>query len=355
MAATGDELGHAYAQALYGRYYSNVYRYALSQLRSPEDAEDAAQNTFLRAFAALQKGVVPDSEAAWLFKIAHNVCASSKLAWLRRRRVELPRDLDELQVARRESDVDISGLNDALAAMPPRLREAFLLREWQGLSYAEIAERLDTSRSAVETLIFRARRHLAAELRKAQSALTLGPLANWLRGLLGTSAAARGAGVLALATGVVAATTVATIPPQKPPARARPQQFGARADIVPVLAAQTPELRAAAVRKPVAGAAPAAPQIAAPGPAPTETGGATAGPTAAATPSAPPTTTTGLPSPPAAAPPFVAVPAAAPPAVPAVTTPAVTVPAVTVPALTTPTVTTPSVAVPTVTVASPLP
>src|SRR3954469_1470623 len=111
MAVAGDESsqGHARAHALYDRYYLNIYRYALSQLRSAQDAEDAAQNTFLRAFAAMQKGVVPENEAAWLFKIAHNVCASSKLAWLRRRRIELPRALDELQVVRPESNVDVSG------------------------------------------------------------------------------------------------------------------------------------------------------------------------------------------------------------------------------------------------------
>lgn len=353
MAVAGDELGHAYAQALYGRYYSNIYRYALSQLRSPEDAEDAAQNTFLRAFAALQKGVVPESEAAWLFKIAHNVCSSSKLAWLRRRRVELPRDLDELQVARPESDVDISGLDDALAAMPPRLREAFLLREWQGLSYSEIAERLDTSHSAVETLIFRARRHLAAELRKVQGALTIGPLATWLRGLFGNGGILRGAGVVALATGAIAASTVASTP-SKEPARARPQQPGARADIPPVLAAQTLQLRARTVRKQVAWAA--APQPAAPALAPTGTGGATAGSTE--TPSA--AATTGLPPSPVAAPPAVTVRALTTPATPtatvaAATTPAVTLPGVTVPSLTTPAVTTPTTTIPAATAPPPLP
>ena len=334
MAVAGDELGHAYAQTLYGRYYANVYRYALSQLRSPEDAEDAAQNTFLRAFAALQKGVVPESEAAWLFKIAHNVCASSKLAWLRRRRVELPRDLDELQVARPESDVDISGLDDALAAMPPRLREAFLLREWQGLSYAEIAERLDTSRPAVETLIFRARRHLAAELRKAQGVLAFGPLVHRLRGLFGNAAALRGAGLLAAATGVVAATTVATTPSKQLPARARPQQYGARADIVPVLAAQSPGLRAAVagkIRKTVARA-------------PAHSAIATAPVPSAPTSTAPAANRS---SPPAAAPPGVTVPP--------VTIPAVIVPPGALPTPTTPAVTTPALTLPTVTVSSPLP
>jgi RNA polymerase sigma factor (sigma-70 family) len=367
VAATGDDLGHAYAQALYGRYYSNVYRYALSQLRSPEDAEDAAQNTFLRAFAALQKGVVPESEAAWLFKIAHNVCASSKLAWLRRRRIELPRDLDELQVARPESNVDVSGLDDALAAMPPRLREAFLLREWQGLSYAEIAERLDTSRSAVETLIFRARRHLATELRKAQSALTLGPIANWLRGLLANGAALRGVGVVALATGAAAATTLATTPREKP-ARARPQQTGARADLVPAAslplayAATRTAARTAGVRTPAAGAAAPASVPAAPAGAPTVTGGATSGSTATTNPA--PAPAPALPTPPSAMLPGVtlAAPPAPPPTVtappvtvPAVTVPAVIVPSVTAPPVTTPAVTTPSVTTPSVTVSSPLP
>src|SRR4051812_811353 len=226
MAVAGDEStqGHARAHALYDRYYLNIYRYALSQLRSAQDAEDAAQNTFLRAFAAMQKGVVPENEAAWLFKIAHNVCASSKLAWLRRRRVETPRDLELLPVepeALEPPREELDGLGDALANMPPRLREAFLLREWQGLSYAEIAERLDTSRAAGETLIFRARRHLATELQRVQT-LWLGPLANWLRGSFasGGTGVLRGAGVVVIAAGITAA---ATVPTKHQPARTGPQ------------------------------------------------------------------------------------------------------------------------------------
>src|SRR4051812_28335233 len=227
MAAAGDEStsqGYARAHALYDRYYRNVYRYALSQLRSAQDAEDAAQNTFLRAFAAMQKGVVPENEAAWVFKIAHNVCASSKLAWLRRRRVETPRDLELLPIEPAVIEPpreDLDGLGDALANMPPRLREAFLLREWQGLSYAEIAERLDTSRPAVETLIFRARRHLATELQGVQT-LWLGPVANWLREWLGSGGPAvlRGAGVLVLAAAVTAAATAPG--GNHPPARTGP-------------------------------------------------------------------------------------------------------------------------------------
>ena len=199
---------------LYERYGGPLYRYCFAHLRSREDAEDAVQNTFLRVYAALRKGVVPEFETAWLYKIAHNVCLSRHLGDARRAKVESPHDLQllEARVAAPQSESDeLVGLDDALASMPPNLRRAILLREWQGLSYAEIAETLGLSHSAVETLIFRARRHLAQALernvkqpaRKIASALNLGPLAGALRDLLARGSAAQ------LATGAVVAVGVA--------------------------------------------------------------------------------------------------------------------------------------------------
>jgi RNA polymerase sigma factor (sigma-70 family) len=235
------------ARLLYERYHANVYRYALSQLRSPQDADDAVQNTFLRAFAALQKGTVPEDEAAWLFKIAHNVCATSKLAWLRRRRVEAPRDLTTLALEPSSPETrrdELAGLEDALAAMPPRPREAFLLREWQGLSYTEIAERLDTSQSAVETLIFRARKLLAKQLEQpvqgVRRALGLGPLLGLLRGWLGGApAAVKAAAAIAVSAGAtVAATPLVTsdrAAQSASPARTLP------ANVVPAASAAEPQ------------------------------------------------------------------------------------------------------------------
>jgi RNA polymerase sigma factor (sigma-70 family) len=366
MAVAGDEsrLGYERAHALYDRYYRNIYKYALSQLRSAQDAEDAAQNTFLRAFAAMQKGVVPENEAAWLFKIAHNVCASSKLAWLRRRRVETPRDLDLLPVepeAIEPPREELEGLGDALASMPPRLREAFLLREWQGLSYAEIAERLDTSHAAVETLIFRARRHLARELQRVQ-ALWLGPLANWLRGFFGSGAEAalRGAGVAVLAAGITAAATVQG----SKPARTGPHSV--RAGTAPegaVLGVPTQHARrtrpSAAPRRKASPSRPFAVPSAARAKADDQLNAQTVTPPAAparstehTTASAPATqpaqhgkigrriheATKALPIPIP-----IAVPTLPTATVPSVTVPAVTTPVVTTPTLTTTTVTTPGV------------
>lgn len=158
----------SYVTDLYAQYHRPIYRYCRNRLRTPEEAEDAVQSTFLRAFTAVQGGVVPECEAAWLYRIAHNVCLSRHLSAARRARVERPHDLDtlcdRLASPERERPEELGGLRDALADMPERLRRVILLREWQGLSYAEIAEVLETSVTAVETLIFRGRRHLAKAL-----------------------------------------------------------------------------------------------------------------------------------------------------------------------------------------------
>jgi hypothetical protein len=290
---------------------------------------------------------VPENEVAWLFKIAHNVCATSKLAWLRRRRVEAPRDLDTLPVepASPESRRDeLAGLEDALASMPPRLREAFLLREWQGLSYAEIAERLDTSHSAVETLIFRARKHLAQQLeqplKRVREALGLGPLLNLARGLFeGAPAAVKAAGVIALAVGgTVAAKPLVgsdrsgpVVPPnaRTAPAPARP---------APVTQSRPGPQRAARQRTAVLTTPQSTP--------------VSSQPRVPLAPSAPPQNPT-TPVPSVASPSSPASkPASTTPLVPALGVPALGAPPLP-PTLTTPSVTTPSVTTPALPVATP--
>ena len=177
-------------------------------MRSREEAEDALQSTFLRVHKALAKGVVPEFEAAWLYKIAHNVCLSRRDVIGRYGRLETAQDLDEIEyalAAPEQHHDELVGLSDALAGLPANLRQALLLREWQGLSYAEIADAMGTTVSAVETLIFRARRELAASLevdgkrrkRPVAGLLDIGLLLSRLRALLGGAAPAK------LATGAV--------------------------------------------------------------------------------------------------------------------------------------------------------
>jgi RNA polymerase sigma factor (sigma-70 family) len=157
---------------LYERHHQRIFGFCLSQLGSREDAEDAVQTTFINAQRGLHRGVVPEFELAWLFTIARNVCHNTRDSASRRGRVEAVRDLDALQdivaVPERGGDVSLGELMHVLGGIPERQRQALLLREFQGLSYEEIAKELSVSVAAVETLIFRARRSVAEQLGRKQ-------------------------------------------------------------------------------------------------------------------------------------------------------------------------------------------
>ncbi|HET8606881.1 MAG TPA: sigma-70 family RNA polymerase sigma factor, partial [Gaiellaceae bacterium] len=193
---------------LYERYGRQIFSYCVHQLGSREEAEDATQTTFMNAFRGLQRGVVPELESAWLFKIANNVILTRRRSSSRRRRVETPGDLDAIQdlLPSRERNADeLIRLSEALAAMPDQQRRALLLREWQGLSYHEIADELSLSQSAVETLLFRARRTLAAGLTEAPGTRKRGRLRS------GVDIGSLVAAVKTLLTGGAAVKTVATV------------------------------------------------------------------------------------------------------------------------------------------------
>src|SRR5258708_26197611 len=168
MAAAGD-LGRAdssaaadHTQDLYRRFSRPIYSYCLHQLSSREEAEDAVQQTFMNAFRGLKGGTVTQCEQAWLFKIAQNVCLTRRVSSGRRRRLESPADLHVLQDTtaspRGDSADELIGLDAALETLPENQRRAIVLREWQGLSYKEIAHELQLSPSSIQTLIFPPRR-----------------------------------------------------------------------------------------------------------------------------------------------------------------------------------------------------
>src|SRR3954447_22708557 len=137
---------------LYRKHSGEVLRYALLVLRSRSDAEDVTQAVFMRALRALERGEKVRAPRNWLIKMAHN--EARRLIASRRMTVELPETL--------AAEPDESGRADelkrALEALPEAQRRALVLRELEGRSYNEIAAVLYISVSAVETLIFRARR-----------------------------------------------------------------------------------------------------------------------------------------------------------------------------------------------------
>jgi RNA polymerase sigma-70 factor (ECF subfamily) len=213
-------------EALYGRHSDRVLSFCRRHLRSQQEAEDAVQTTFLHALRALRRGVVPVSEAAWLFKIAENVCLSAHRSNGRRSEREVAGgELVELAPAREQRGDVLFGLEVALASIPEGQRRAFVLRELRGLSYREIAGETGTSVAAVETLIFRARRSLARALDagaglkgRIGGLFDVGAVLNTLKTVCGGAGAAK---VIAVAA-VVAVSAVPSSDSVKQPKRERP-------------------------------------------------------------------------------------------------------------------------------------
>jgi RNA polymerase sigma-70 factor, ECF subfamily len=204
----------AHAEALYEQFHDRVYGYCLYQLGTREEAEDAAQVTFVQALRGLRGGVVPRFDAGWVFAIAKNVCIERYQSRGRRRSREVlldPSVLESASVAGEPHNEEVGRLREALTHLPEPQRQAVLLREWRGLSYREVAAEMRLSLSAVETLIFRARRSLAQQLTdepdtkrtRLAHGFALGPLAAGLKAAAGGSAAKLAAAAAALVVGAL--------------------------------------------------------------------------------------------------------------------------------------------------------
>ena len=150
-------------EQLYQRHAREVYQYALALLTNPADAEDVTQTTFLNAYRAFKRGERPHKPHNWLIAITHNVC---RMRW--RQAGARPREvaLDEAPepAATDHERPNLDEVLTALANLSFNQRAALVMRELEGRTYAEIAEILGLSVSAVETLIFRARRALREQL-----------------------------------------------------------------------------------------------------------------------------------------------------------------------------------------------
>jgi len=150
-------------ERLYKKHAGDVYRYALVVLRNEADAEDVTQTTFMNAYRALERGERPRAPQNWLIAIAHNVCRQRfRQSQRRPNEVELNEELAEAYAD--EDGISAEDIRRALGHLAFNQRAALVMRELEGRSYQEIAEILDVSVSAVETLIFRARRALREQL-----------------------------------------------------------------------------------------------------------------------------------------------------------------------------------------------
>src|SRR6266571_3459744 len=151
-------------ERLYKRHVGDVYRYALAVMRNPADAEDVTQTTFLNAYRAYaEKGSRPEKPQNWLIAIAHNVCRQ-RFRQSARRPAEVSFEDDIADTIADDDAPTGDDIRRALSHLAFNQRAALVMRELEGRSYAEIADILEVSTSAVETLIFRARRALREQL-----------------------------------------------------------------------------------------------------------------------------------------------------------------------------------------------
>jgi RNA polymerase sigma factor (sigma-70 family) len=160
-------------RVIYDRYRQRLFAYVRQMLWSGprQDAEDLLQDVFVRAYGALRADSRDVNVRAWLYRVAHNRCIDHL-----RRPVLPPADVFELSrkplcdpiegAQRRE---DLARLVEDVGRLPEQQRSALLMREMDGMSYADLAVTLDVTVPAVKSLLVRARVGLveAAEARDA--------------------------------------------------------------------------------------------------------------------------------------------------------------------------------------------
>jgi RNA polymerase sigma-70 factor (ECF subfamily) len=168
-AALGGDT-NAFAH-LIDQYKTPVYNLAFRMLGNPEDAEDAAQETFLRAYSQLSSYDPSRKFSSWLLSITAHHCIDQ----LRRRRfswlpIEVLDSVDWLWPSRDQPEEtvidgqDRDEVRQLLHLLPPKYRLVIVLRYWYDQSYAEIAQITKTSESAVKTRLHRARTMLSEYL-----------------------------------------------------------------------------------------------------------------------------------------------------------------------------------------------
>jgi len=162
-AKAGDQ---AAFEAIFQRYERQIYSFIYRMMGDADDAYDLTQDCFVKAYKALGRTSDDLNVSAWLHRIASNACLDvlrrrQRLRWLP---WEGPKH-DHLLVSTPIDDPERSAISQetrltvqrVLAKMSHRHRLALILREYEGLSCEEIGEVMGLSRSAVKSMLFRAR------------------------------------------------------------------------------------------------------------------------------------------------------------------------------------------------------
>lgn len=162
---TGDQLAMS---RLVDRFKGQVFGLCYRMLGQRQDAEEAAQETFLRVLRSLHRWDPTREFEPWLLTIAGNRCRTALAARMRRPAVH-PLPVDQLPEQRADGQNQMAEeVELALQTVRPEYRQAFLLFHQHECSYAEIAEVLERPIGTVKTWIHRARRELIAALQQRE-------------------------------------------------------------------------------------------------------------------------------------------------------------------------------------------
>ncbi len=160
--------------ALVDEYQDNIYNYVARMIRDRTEAEDIAQETFVKAYQALGKFRGASSFQTWLYRIASNLAIDTIRRRTRHGSVSLEQSVetDEGQVPRQWPDegpgpfeqVEIAetqqAVREAIATLSPKLRTVIVLYDLEGLSYRQIADILGCPLGTVKSRLFNARNQL---------------------------------------------------------------------------------------------------------------------------------------------------------------------------------------------------
>ena len=174
VARAKDADSQAFSE-LVSRYQKTVYRIILRMVKSPDDADDLTQDTFVRAYRGLKTFKEEFDFHPWLYRIAVN----QAINFLNKRKRQAAVDLDDVpetdvkQGPEPESPIQsasrqelLSHLEEALEQLPEEQRTVFLLRVQEGLSYEEIAQVMETPKGTVMSRLARARMALRKFLKR---------------------------------------------------------------------------------------------------------------------------------------------------------------------------------------------
>ncbi len=183
-ARRGD---HDAFRVLVERHQGRAYRLALRVLRDEEQARDAVQEAFLKAYVNLSRFQGRSSFYTWLYRLVMNLCLDVKRRDRSAQRVDTPEAADLERVAMTQSETSDDGWHEhregpeeslgrtqlrgavakAIAELPDGAHETLMLREVEGLSYAEIARALEIPKGTVMSRLHYARKRVQELLREA--------------------------------------------------------------------------------------------------------------------------------------------------------------------------------------------